>query len=168
MITYRLNLYPFHIVYWSLKLFLTIFLKKRNYDISFPLNIDHIQIESISISYCVLESKALFNYFSTKRPYDISFPLNIDYIQIESISISYCVLESKAFFNYISKQKDLKIFVFPWILITYRLNLYPFLIVYWSLKLLLTIFLQKDLMIFLFPWILNMLINLIIICLCSW
>ena len=39
-------------------------LKKRPYDLCFPLNIDQLLIESISIPYCVLESKALLTIFA--------------------------------------------------------------------------------------------------------
>ena len=39
-------------------------LKKRPYEICSPLNIDQLQIESISIPYCVLESKALLTIFA--------------------------------------------------------------------------------------------------------
>ena len=92
----RSNLYPLHIVHWSLKLIQLFLLKKRPYDLCFPFNIYQLQIEYISISYCALESIALLTIFVKNGPYDLCF---------------------------------------PWKLINYRQNLYPFHIVYWSLKL---------------------------------
>ena len=63
------------------------------------LNIDQLLMESKSIPYCVMESRAILNIFAKTRPYDLRFPLNIIQLQIQSISISYCVLESKALFK---------------------------------------------------------------------
>ena len=56
-------------------------------------------------------------------------------------------------FNYFCWKKDLMKYVFPWILINYRLNLYPFHIVYCSLKLFKLLLLKKQLMIYVVPWI---------------
>ena len=75
------------------------------------MNIDSLQMESKSIPYCVLESRALLDIFAKKRPYDLRFPLNMDQLQIKSISIPYCVLESKALLTIFAK-KDIMINVF--------------------------------------------------------
>ena len=66
-INYRLNLYRFHIVYCSLKLFKLFLLKKRPYDLCFPFNIYQLQIEYISTPYCALESIALLTIFAKEK-----------------------------------------------------------------------------------------------------
>ena len=66
LINYKSNLYPFHIVYWGLKVFKLFLLKKKTLWSVFFLNIDQLLIESISIPYCALESKALLPIFAKK------------------------------------------------------------------------------------------------------
>ena len=71
------------------------------------LNIDQIYMESISIPYCVLESKTLLTIFAKKKRHqDQCFHLNIDQLEIESISIPYCVLESKPLLTIFAKKRE--------------------------------------------------------------
>ena len=141
LINYRLNLYPFHFVYWSPKLFKVILLKKKKLKIYvFPC----ICINSRSnlypihlVYWCVILSEMLFLTVKTLWIiiYDICFPLHIDQLQIKSILITYSVLMCNALLKVFSHNKDIMIYVFHCILINYRSNLYPFHIVYWSVML---------------------------------